>query len=326
MGPSDTGVRCATYGDLDGSVMRHRQGTCIGAVAFGAASVVGVGCGGGADGDDAAGGVTSVLFVVEADGGSYDEDDSGAATLELTDIDPHVLFFSDRPERDTGVTTVERMLAALESGTSGDGAANAAVSFPDEPTGDNALAVELGEMTYDPAAGTLRATVRRLESVGDGLAHLDDRLDTTLPSEFGRATLFVDPVQLDYGNGCKVTVENFSTSLTLESSFKWDTDSWDVEPPVQGDDIGFGDESDYRSVGGYMRGCGNSTTWTTETGSTVTFSVTDPWSGKNVFPCTSSDTTRFQCVVSSRSQTAGDEIDIIFNFCQLSRQDPCPTD
>ena len=296
----------------------------LAAAAFGITGAAAVSCGGDADeGED--GGATSVLFVVDAEGGTYQADGGDAATIELTGVDPHVLFFSDRPARDTGITTVERMLAALESGAAGDATANAAIELPDEATGDNALAVELGEVTYDEDSNTLLAVVERLETVGDGLAHLDDRLDTTLPAEFGRATLFVDPVQLDYGNGCKVTVENFSTSLTLQSSFKWDTDSWDVEPPTPGDDIGFGDEADYRSVGGFMRGCGNSTTWTTDTGSTVTFSVTDPSSGKNTFPCTSSDTARFQCVVSSTSKTTGGEIDIIFNFCELSRQDPCPT-
>ena len=59
-----------------------------------------------ADGDQ----TSNWLFSQTADGGSISPNDDGTWTLTLTDVDPVVLGFTDRPLREAQAGTVERLV------------------------------------------------------------------------------------------------------------------------------------------------------------------------------------------------------------------------
>jgi hypothetical protein len=304
------------------------------AVSLGAALALVVLTGAGGDSDKSVGErkdrgrkeKASLLFVANADAGTFAAGEESDATLELTGVDPDALFFTDRPERETGVITVTRMLNLLEESRD-EGPPNAAIELLDDRTADQVLALELAETTYDLTTATLTFDARRLDSVDGDLEHLDDRLDEELPAEFGRVALFIDSSPFGSTNFCETQVQNYTEqNVTLESQSTWGTDTWDPAPPSNGFVLGLGASRSWQSDGGIGRGCHNSTTWRQDDGTTFTTSITDPYevSDPNQISCTSSDPNGHPCHLDTRSTTRGASIDAIFYFCDNARQAGCP--
>ena len=268
----------------------------------------------------------SLLFVANGDAGTYTAGEGSGATLTVTGVDPDALFFTDRPDRDTGVITVTRMLNLLEESRN-EGPPNAAIEILDDRAGDQVLALELAETTYDPTTATLTFDAKRLDSVDGGLEHLDDRLDEELPAQFGRVALFIDSAPFGSTNFCEAWVQNYTEqNVTLESQSKWGTDTWDPAPPGDGFVLGLGDTASWQSDGGIGRGCSNTTTWRQDDGTTFTITMTDPYSvsESNTVSCVSSDPNGHPCHLDSQSTTRGASIEGEFYFCDNARQQGCP--
>jgi hypothetical protein len=295
-------------------------GTLVAAILVASVAVIGSAPAGAQKRDRA-----SALFVVNANGGTAAAASGGEFALQITGVDPDALFFTDRPARDTGVIGVGRMLSVLSDGEVA--APNGVVEVYAGEQGPVALAVELGDLAYDEASGTLAAQARRLKRTkGSRLAHYDDRLDRALPETFGNVALFIDSSPVGSTNFCRTQVQNYTAQdVTLTDQFKWGTDVWDPPPPSDGFTLDPGSISTWQSDGGFARGCGNSTTWQVEDGTTFHTSITDPYgSSPNSITCTSSDPSGHPCQLDTQSTTRGASIDAIYYLCDLSRQSGCP--
>jgi hypothetical protein len=267
----------------------------------------------------------SALFVVNSTGGTASAAEGKTFSLSLTGVDPDALFFTDRPARDTGVISVDRMLALLAD--SDEGSPNGVVEVFGGEQGPVALAVELDDPAYDATTGTLTYEARTLKRTkGSRLDHYDDRLATELPATFDRAALFIDSSPFGSTNFCQTQVQNYTEqNVTLTDQFKWSSDTWDPAPPGNGFVLGLGDTRSWQSDGGFARGCGNSTTWQQDDGTTFHTSLTDPYGGDpNSISCTSSDPNGHPCHLDPNSTTRGASIDVIFYFCDNARQSGCP--
>lgn len=252
----------------------------------------------------------SLLFVQNADGGSLTpvKGRTGTYTLRLRGVDAHALYFSDRPERDTGVIAQPALLDRLFSGST---PPNAAVEILGGTKRQDVMALELSQPRYERAKRTLTYRARSLKEVSNGLAHFDDRLDATLPRRFGAVSLFIDNV--GDGNGCGASVTNASqgATFTIQSSSMWPTDHWDTDP---GSKTWLpGSYHSWKSAGGAARGCNNTVQIHTGDGATITVNTGDPWSGSNTTTCNVTAPTipgapSYTCKLGPGSKTTGDDI------------------
>lgn len=139
---------------------------------------------------DAAGGE---LTATDGDAGDVDAD-GGTYELTLTDVDPDVAWFSDRPQRHVGTFTVDQLAEAFFTDQS---PPNAALQAQPSGAGEPSLViVEIFDPSWDESARTLTMQARVLgaEDVGEGTA-LHERAtqaDEEVPASFGSAVLFVD--------------------------------------------------------------------------------------------------------------------------------------
>jgi hypothetical protein len=134
--------------------------------------------------------------------------------------------------------------------------------------------LRLSRPRYSAARRTVSYRVKRLDK-------------RRLPPRFGAAWLSIaalgSPQDVYH---CSTTVSN-DTNYTMEASAegKWDTDTWNPAIPFQR--ILFpGDYQVYGSDGGFMRGCGNSSTWVIVDGPpgvkgvSFSFYTTIAWNGE----------------------------------------------
>lgn len=132
----------------------------------------------------------SLLGVVNASGGTYDD-----GTLTLTGVSPNGVWFTDRPARQAGTTSVEDLLPLFFDETA---PPNAAVEFSADDESGVAI-VELSDPSWDDETGELSfdaATIaevepERLIEHPSLAAHVADN-DGELPASFGPAALFID--------------------------------------------------------------------------------------------------------------------------------------
>lgn len=248
----------------------------------------------------------SFLFVQNARHGTATavRGRAGRYRLRLRDVDPHVLFFTDRPARDTGLLTQKALTGALFG--KGDTPPNAAVEVIGGPKSQDVLAVKLSNPLYNEHARTLSYDAAALRTIAaPGLRHYRDRLDRRLPASFGAVSLFIDS-GTSWGNTCGVNVTNNTGSIMVwQSEDNWSTDTWQTDPagtgiPSDGNRHGAGNDS-----GGFSRGCSFTTVWSLNDGSTITIQTTDPYSGSNTFTCQSSNPSKYQCSLDSSSVIHG---------------------
>lgn len=133
-----------------------------------------------ADGEEEA----NWLFSQTADGGSISPNGDGTWTLTLTDVDPVVLGFTDRPLREAQAGTVERLVEAWPA-MFGDADPNGVVVAHNQSGATNSAVVEL----IDPQlnGSTMTYTVRVLTNEG-GPA------EPGVTYDFEQVSVFIDDV------------------------------------------------------------------------------------------------------------------------------------
>ena len=140
------------------------------------------------------------LFVQPFDSGTWapKEGEEGVFVLTLTGADANTIYFSDRPERITGLAPMQQFLDGLGF-TPTDPPNAAIVASQVDGSEQDVLLIELFSPAYDAEAGTLRYDARVLADYGEaGLAHLaSQQQDYELEADFGEGSLFID----DCGNG-----------------------------------------------------------------------------------------------------------------------------
>lgn len=150
-------------------------------------------------------GAPSYLFVQQASSGSLIRDTGTSAyTLTLYDVASQVQYFSDRPQRMAGQSSMASFVSGWDSHGFGEDPPNAALVLLDAENQEDTLIVELTNPIYDSQAETLQYTVTVIEDCqSEGLAYHSRRADASLPEQFGRVNLFIDDATL---NGYDVTV------------------------------------------------------------------------------------------------------------------------
>lgn len=126
------------------------------------------------------------LFSQTADAGSISPNGDGTWTLTLTDVDPVVLAFTDRPLRDAQAGTAERLVEAWPD-MFGDSNPNGVVVAHNAEGATNSAVVELMDPAID--GSTMTYTVKVLTNEGG-------------PAEPGRSysfeqvSVFIDDVKV----------------------------------------------------------------------------------------------------------------------------------
>ncbi|MDO8209749.1 hypothetical protein [Conexibacter sp. CPCC 206217] len=271
----------------------------------------------------AAAAAPSMLFVQNARAGTFEPiaRRRGLARLTLRDVDPHTVYFSDRPRRLTGTTATATVLDGL-FGPGRGAPPNAVIELSGGDADADTIAVELTRPRYDVKRATLSYVVRGLKDTaldGRRLATARERLDDRLPRRFGAVSLFVDDA--DWGNTCTVNVTNAAQSgIHISSTSKWGTDHWDGGDP-NGKQWLPGKTQGWKTGGGFSRGCSNSATITTWDGATINVSTTDPYSGSNSYTCDVTQAPgngygRYSCTLGPGSTTKGPVILINWTVTQ----------
>ena len=144
--------------------MNRRAWVVVGLVAV-VVGVVGFALGSQTQGNSSADGdqTSNWLFSQTADAGSISPNGDDTWTLTLTDVDPVVLGFTDRPLRDAQAGTVERLVEAWPA-MFGDSNPNGVVVAHNDNGDTNSTVVELIDPELD--GSTMTYTVRVLTNEG----------------------------------------------------------------------------------------------------------------------------------------------------------------
>ena len=198
----------------------------------------------------------SLLFVQDGTGGSFTPITSGNFKLTLTGVEPDVLFFSDRPYRDTGHVPIQQMVDGIGF-KQGASPPNAVINVIGAKDNEDMRAVEITNPSYDAASRTMTWDAHPLRELQSrGLSYLNTRIDDHIPEHFGRASLFIDNIW----RSCRVKLLNglFGEDMAIASSYKWDTDSWVQHPQDTIEPIAYGgiSSSIWKTDSGIFRGCG----------------------------------------------------------------------
>jgi hypothetical protein len=135
--------------------------------------------------------------------------------LILTNVDPRVAYFSDRPQRDTGTIAIPDLFEAVF--VEGKSAPNAAL-VGHEMGQDVAvtLSFELTMPNYNEGAREVSYDARALDALSEGLSHLNLAPLDAPPAAFSEVELFLDS---DSYHRCWGTLKNnTSHTFTLDEA------------------------------------------------------------------------------------------------------------
>lgn len=149
----------------------------------------------------------SVLFSLTSDAMHFENPDGMNVTLVMEGVDPHTIWFTDRPARESGAIATSRFAQDWQSGGTFDiDPPNAALVLHEstkvDSTTTDTLVVEVQDASYDEANRIFRADLKVLldqeaaTTEGNLSAH-GDRHDNAWPSRAGAVSLFIDSVSLD---------------------------------------------------------------------------------------------------------------------------------
>lgn len=161
-------------------------------------------------------GEESLLYILTADSGALApiQGEPGSYALSLLAPSERVVYFSDRPQRDTGTMSIDEFIESVYG--AGEPMPNAGlVAQLPEGIRRVTLAFELSEPSY-LAGGPLFFKAQLVEAASAGLAHLEFDDVAAVPGLFGQAELFVDS---DHYNKCYGEIDNDSPyvfTLTLQ--------------------------------------------------------------------------------------------------------------
>ncbi len=135
----------------------------------------------------------SWLFTEGAGGGTFRTNADGTHTLTLTDLDPTVTAFTDRPERDTALVPFDLLFSSWAR-LFADSPPNA-VLVEHDPRGDtSSYVVRLTDPKLDGTTGTFTAEVVKGKDHSDQVPGLSAPPNLPPPATFGAVSLFIDDV------------------------------------------------------------------------------------------------------------------------------------
>jgi hypothetical protein len=168
------------------------------------------------------------LFVQPFDAGTWEpkSGEDGTYLLTLTGVAADTTYFSDRPERITGLAPTQPFLDGL--GFTSENPPNAAIVAQTESGEQDVLVVQLFNPVYDAGAATLVYEARILADYGGrGLAHLaQQQTDYELAASFEDGSLFID----DCPNGTDMCWDGCIQVGTVVGGNCWSWNTWTCNP------------------------------------------------------------------------------------------------
>lgn len=138
----------------------------------------------------------SWLFSHTADAGTLTPEADGTYTLTMDDIDPKVMGFTDRPDRQTMILSAEDLVEAWPT-MFADSAPNA-VLVEHEPSGEtDSLVVVLSDPRLDGSTMTYTAEILEDEAHPSSVEGIVNSTHVDPPAEFADVSLFIDDVNLE---------------------------------------------------------------------------------------------------------------------------------
>lgn len=148
----------------------------------------------------------TALFSLTADSMRLENASGDEVSLVMEGVDPHTVWFTDRPDRESGTMSTGIFVAQWAEGeTFAEDPPNAALVLHEPVDVDGqvteTLVVEMLDASYDALRSTFRADLKVLSDeeadTADGhLAAHGDRHDAAWPSEANDVSLFIDTVNL----------------------------------------------------------------------------------------------------------------------------------
>ena len=149
----------------------------------------------------------SVLFSLTSDSMRFEDPSGMDVTLVMEGVDPHTVWFTDRPERKSGAITTSQLAAEWADGETFDEIPPNAALVLHEPVAvddvvTETLVAEILDASYDETAGTFTADIRVLldeeaSELEGQMGHHGANHGRAWPTQAGAVSLFIDSVNLD---------------------------------------------------------------------------------------------------------------------------------
>jgi hypothetical protein len=199
------------------------------------------------------------LFVQPFDAGTWapKPGEEGTYLLTLTGVAENTTYFSDRPERITGLAPTQPFLEGL--GFISANPPNAAIVAQTGSGAQDVLVIQLFDPVYDATAATLTYDARILADYGGrGLAHLaQQHAESEFEASFGVGSLCIDDCP-DSTDNCYLGCDNVG-SISGGNCYDWKTvqcnlcGSYTVQCNANVSACNYGCEDDIQLCGAY--GC-----------------------------------------------------------------------
>ncbi len=146
-----------------------------------------------------------LLFAPTAGRGTM-EPIAGTSRFELTlnDVNAQVVWFSDRPARQSGHIPIAEFVESWKGYGFVEDPPNAALSVLGADDSQDTVVVELGSPDFDEQDNTVRFSVEVLDDATGNLSHLASDVDPSVEASFGPASLFIDDATGTVINGCTI--------------------------------------------------------------------------------------------------------------------------
>lgn len=148
-----------------------------------------------------------MLFSLTSDSMRFEDPSGMDVTLVMEGVDPHTVWFTDRPERKSGAITTSQLAAEWADGETFDEIPpNAALVLHEPVAVDDVVAetlvAEILDASYDETARTFTADIRVLldeeaSELEGQMGHHGANHGRAWPTQAGAVSLFIDSVNLD---------------------------------------------------------------------------------------------------------------------------------
>ena len=160
------------------------------------------------------------LFASTADGGTLKPvEGTSHVELTLTGVTPQVVWFSDRPARQSGHVSMAEFVESWEGYGFVKDPPNAALAVLGADDGQDTVVVELGSPEFDERQNMVRFPAEVLDEATGNLSHLASDLDHSVQASFGTASLFIDAALGNVINGCNIDANTSCPGADLHQAY-----------------------------------------------------------------------------------------------------------
>ncbi len=150
----------------------------------------------------------SLLFAFGATSGRVTRTSDRRLQLVLDGVKHSGIWFSDRPQRDSGTVSTRRLVDNWSQLGFVADPPNAVLSLERGRRNADTVAIELGRPRLSRSGHQIRVGAKLLHGPLHGFEHLNAKLDSTVQRTFDDATLFIDNAYSDLGS-CTVGEINY---------------------------------------------------------------------------------------------------------------------